>query len=108
MGPLLFSTAIRAFLFCARPPRYLFLNITPNVWRETFKCCEIFQVAQREIWQKRQDYWNGRVLVADQRDTDIILDGPARMLRDGGNYAFWDARLRQDFQDLAFGEKSIG
>ena len=64
------------------------------MWREAFECCEIFQVAQGEIREKRQDYWNGRMLIPNQRDTDIVLNGPAGMLRDGGYYPFWDTRLR--------------
>ena len=47
------------------------------------------------------------MLVADKRDADIVLHGPARMLRDRGNDAFRDARLREHFQDLALGEESV-
>src|SRR5215467_3435385 len=92
---------------CAEATLDFSLNVTAQSFGNDAGSSELAEVGNGELGQIGKNCCQRRGRLAQQRDANVIRNGPFAVTNDGGNNGRWELFARKSFQDLRFGQIGI-
>ena len=88
--------------FCGGAAGDFLLDVGAQIFRERCGDGKFVKVAHGDFREEAHYGGKRRGGVADERHADVVVERPARMMRDGVDDAFVGVRIREDAKNLRF------